>query len=65
MPFTIAEAAHLGFTTTALAKLSSVFFMNICRLNPLSASFPRAVDSILGRKFLELSIPVLFEFDIE
>lgn len=65
MPLSITQTAHFRFAATALSIFSPILLMHVPRLDPFSTSPSWAVDSILRRKFLELSIPCLLEIDIK
>jgi len=63
--FAVAEGADLRLTFCAFAVLSALIGAHVARLNPLSTSFGGTVQSVLGRVFLVLFVPLHFELQVE
>ena len=68
VPLAVASTAHLGLAPAAFAVLpvsNRPIRVDVGRLDPLAAALGRAVDAVLGRVLLVLSIPQHLELQIE
>lgn len=63
MPFTVAQSTNFHLATAALPI--AILFLNVARLDPFATFFPRTIDSVPGREFLEFAIPRLLERSVE
>lgn len=61
----MAETADLSLAATTFAVLSIPLLINIAGLDPLPTSTGWAIQPILGRVFLKLTIPSLLEVGVK
>jgi hypothetical protein len=48
MPLSVTQTADLGLAATAFTILPSILFMDIARLDPLTASLSWTIYAVLG-----------------